>query len=657
MMASASVAQEVVPAPRPQPKQCEGFNFALAPQESVARKAPASRAENEPQSLDFTLAFEPYGALQYSNLPLGSEVYQAFEFTFDNCELYEGKKITSVNIFSGRNSRSGKNGITNVNVFFAEDLDATPFITKAGKLGNDPFTQYKIVLDEPYVIEKGKPFFVGFSCKPLSDYDNYIVVDGIPRAASDGGWTGTKQAGQTKVTWDGSLPQAYGNICMGVTIEGEDLPQNGVSLYGVQAPVYVEPGKPFNFVIGFVGAAANDANSVDFEYTIGSQAPETVHIDFERPIGFNGTIAYNIPNAVCNEVDPSVPFSVKITKVNGEDNVSQQNVGGTTLRCFPADKGFAHTFMVEEFTGTWCGWCPSGIVMMEYLKEKYPDSVVRIAIHSGSGNQTDRMQVSSTRAVLNNYCAGFPQAVLDRSLDLSPTVDGVLSEIDEYYAENKDIPSIAEISDLSAEFTVGKTIEINATAKFAVNLKNDNRYRLAYYLTEDGLGPFDQHNYYSGGSMGAMGGWESKGEWVSTVYEDVARLLVGSVTGVSGSLPAEIVGGEACLHTTTASTSLVMGDKFFLTAMIFDNQDGYVVNCKQIEVTRPAGIADAAAGDVLKVRGAEGCISFVGEYSAAAVYNIAGQLVATATGETSVAVPAGLYIVKADGVSAKVAVK
>ena len=40
-------------------------------------------------------------------------------------------------------------------------------------------------------------------------------------------------------------------------------------------------------------------------------------------------------------------------------------------------------YKVEEFTGMWCGWCPSGIVAMDKIEQAYPNDVAVICAHVG----------------------------------------------------------------------------------------------------------------------------------------------------------------------------------------------------------------------------------------------------------------------------------
>lgn len=570
-----------------------GGSFDFMPVPTSASKAAMQpmRAGSAENSLDFTLAFEPYTALRNNNLKSGTIIYQAFEFTAENCERFDGMTITSINITSGTHGDQNTNGVKNVVAFLADDLDKDPFYKQSGELGDKAFDLNKIKLETPYTISKDKPFVVGYYCKPISTLDYYLVVDGIPTDSQEGGYYGYKDGKNIK--W-GNIASGYGNLCIGVTIEGDNLPKNGVSTYMLNAPSYVEPGKAFSFDLYVAGAAANDANSMTVEYTVGSQTPKAVDIEFEEPVGYNSLVGYTIPDVVCNETGAQVPLSVKITKVNGVANTSDRNTETSTLLCFEASKGFKRTHVIEEGTGTWCGYCPAGIVLMEYIRDTYPDDFIRLALHCGQSGSPDPMEVSSAMPVISLF-SGFPMMLVDRVNDLHPTSPSAKQDVTDVYEAGKGIPAIADVAELSVEPTGGNGIKINSAVKFAINVDNNDRYRMAYYLSEDGMGPYKQHNYYEGGSLGAMGGWEKKDEWVSTIFDDVVRLLLGRTTGFSGSISDELVAGELYKYSTTASTDNITGDKYFVTAIVMDNETGEIANARQIVASKSAGVDEVAS--------------------------------------------------------------
>lgn len=625
----------------------DGFSHRLAP-DTHTRKMVRSRTEAQQQALDFSLAYDYYMALKL-NLPVGTEIHEAFFFSASNCGLYAGKSVTSVNVVTGCYGDTEYNGITDVYVFISETLDGEPLVLKKGKLSGSAFTLSKVTLDEPYLIEAGKPFYVGCFFKTTSSNDYYVVVDGMPTQNAAGGYYGVKQGDE--VTWN-NLSSMYGSICLGMTIEGEGLPENGVNIYGVNAPGFAEPGKPFTFDIAFSGAAVKEAESVELEYQIGSQDAVTVPISLEEPLGFNNIGIYRISDVSVSEIGIDLPFTISVSKVNGAENVADKKTLDGSINCFDSADGFTPRTVVEEGTGTWCGWCPAGIVMMDYIKEKYPEDFICVALHSG-----DEMQASSASQVIN-YFSGFPSAMLNRSEIIGPTDPQILQYIDSYHTEVSTIPAFAEVSDLDVVVNGDGTASIPTTVRFATDYANNNRYRLSYYITEDNVGPYEQINNYAGGAEGEMGGYENEPSPFDCIFDDVARRLVGGASGVTGSLPENITAGEDCNYEALVTLAEVEGDEFFVTAMIVDSATGSIANARQIKASKDyTGIDNVNTTAGVTVYGSADGIVFSGSYSHAAVYDASGRQVAVAAGEPKVSLLPGLYIVIADGVSSKVAVR
>lgn len=645
-MCVAALASSVAIAGTPQRVQrLEPSSFKAVKAHTVATKAPMKAAGES--SLDFTYAAgTPAGALCFNNVSTGSVIYEAFEFTADKCAEYDGATVSSINIFSGINERTQKNNITDIEVFLASDLDQKPFYTQSATLGTQPYTENKIALTEPYTIKAGEPFVVGFSFKIKDNYDYYLCVDNVPTEDTYGGWCGPYTL--KGIDWQNVAP-GYGNLCMGMTISGKEFAKNAVSVTGISLPTVIVPNSPFNFSVQFKNEGANVVNSIEYEYSIDGGAAKTGTISTDG-LAYNYAAATNITNAVCDVEGANKVMTVKVTKVNGVANTFASPSSSTTFLCFDTSKGYTRKYLLEEGTGTWCGWCPGGIVMMEYLKAKYPDIVYGIAVHGG-----DEMQVSSTQDVLGLFGGSYPSATINRYVLFNP-VETELSALDAFIAEQDAVKSFAEVSEVSVEKINNNTISVKSQSRMAISMENENRYRLAYYITEDGVGPYEQQNKFAGGANGSMGGWENKGKIVPTIYDDVARLLSGGITGYSNSLPASIEAGKLYEHKATMSVAAVAKDDYFVTAFIVDSKTLEVIGAKQVAVSKTGGVSDVTE-DALKITGAQGAVMISGEYTSASVWNMSVSLVATAAGESSIALPAGLYIVKAGDKVAKVMVK
>ena len=202
-----------------------------------------------------------------------------------------------------------------------------------------------------------------------------------------------------------------------------------------------------------------------------------------------------------------------------------------------------HRPIIEEYTGTWCGWCVRGIAGMELLSSTFGDDFIGVAYHN-----SDAMEIMSSNQFPNDF-AGFPTAFIDRTSEVDPlygfgnTSGGIVSDMQQF----ANIEVIAGI-ELTANWTsADKTdIEVNVSSYFTID-DNSGKYAIELMLIADDLygtgSGWNQANYYSGYSAYAkdkyLGAWVRKpGTVTDWHFNDV---LVGTSRTISGSLPSNIV--------------------------------------------------------------------------------------------------------------------
>lgn len=556
----------------------------------------ADTAEGDSSTFDYTLAYDYAGAFQSQAFKLGGTVYQAFIIDAYNADLYADTEITSINITAGNYKGEKVNKVKNVTVFLAEDLDSEPFYTQSGKLGDEGEVMYKVALDKPYKIEKGKPVVVGYSFRLSSSDINYITVDNTYHENMAGGWIGYKY-GDAAIQWE-NISHTYGNLCIGCTLKGESFPQNGVAVLSLDGAEFAEPGKNFEYTVYFQNTAANTVNSMEVSYTIGDGTKKTGQVNLRNPLKYNERSGLKFSDLSYGKEGIDVPVTFEITKVNGEANISDENKRTGYLNCFNAANGFKRVHLMEEGSGTWCQWCPAGIVMMDNLAKNYPEDYALVGVH-----YNDAMQVTSTAPVIAMFGGSYPNSYIDRSVNIMPTMASVnqtLKAFTEYYRQ---IPALVGFPSIKGVKTEDGKLKVNTDVQFALDLRGASRYRLSYYIVEDGVGPYEQQNGFAGGESGPMGGWESKGLYVSTLFNDVARYLEGGMEGVQGSIPGSVKQGESYSYEVELPLTNVTKDKVRVVAFVVDTTTGTVVNAAQKEVDLTESgveeIADASSSEIL----------------------------------------------------------
>ena len=259
------------------------------------------------------------------------------------------------------------------------------------------------------------------------------------------------------------------------------------------------------------------------------------------------------------------------TDLNGDEIPENDNVSKTiaVVSVVPEKK-----VVGEEGTGTWCGWCVRGIVYMDSMRMKYPDTWIGIGVHNGDPMVVPEYDAGVGPLIGNAY----PGGLVDRGWYCDP------SDFEAYYLERMQAIPPAHLNIENRMYDPGtRELSFTLTADFVVSASD---YRLSAVLLEHEVtgteSGYNQANYYSGGGNGPMGGWENLPNPVPAedmVYQDVARALLGDFNGIENSLPASINAGESHSwdFTVTLDESWEV-EHMEIVGMLIDHANGTIEN-------------------------------------------------------------------------------
>ncbi len=240
--------------------------------------------------------------------------------------------------------------------------------------------------------------------------------------------------------------------------------------------------------------------------------------------------------------DGANAIDVWISNVNGgpDQNPDNDALDATVTGYTPAQH---KRVVVEEGTGTWCGWCPRGTIFMDLMAATYEDLFIPIAVHNG-----DPMTVVEYDDNLG--ISAFPNMVIMRNETFG---FGVVEDIEtRFFQRIVQSPPATLISGGVFNETT-RDLDVTSQADFLANASGN--HKLAVILVEDGVtgtgAGYNQVNYYAGGGNGPMGGYESLPATVPAaqmVYDHVGRILIGGFFGATGSVPATVTAGEKVTH-------------------------------------------------------------------------------------------------------------
>ncbi len=380
----------------------------------------------------------------------------------------------------------------------------------------------------------------------------------------------------------------YGKLAMQVLLEG-DFMENAVSL-GSFRDVFSLISSSGDAELELFNHGTNEVNNIDYAVTDGNGNTKDYHLDLPACKPYGAATTINLP-VEGDAVAGRTARTIKVTKVNGQPNAITGATAETSGYMVTLSQFSPKRTLVEEFTGTWCGWCPRGITGLDMLNEQMADEVVTVAIHSD-----DPMAIS-----YGVEAPSYPYAMVNRSIAADPYMGKTQAPfgIGDLVAKCNKTPAEASVE--LGDLELASNGRINVTTNVVFRYNSDKApYALAYVLLADSLTGdarnWWQHNYYTGRQEYAydenLKYWVDEKEYVHMPFHHVAIASKSVANGITNSIKAPIVDGAAQKHTTTftlTGNALAQNlDKLSVVAMLINTETGTVVNA----TVKPVALAD-----------------------------------------------------------------
>jgi len=239
-------------------------------------------------------------------------------------------------------------------------------------------------------------------------------------------------------------------------------------------------------------------------------------------------------------------ISTTVSNVNGMGSDGDASDDSKSIDFTALVPALGKVVIVEEATGTWCGWCPRGTVAMDFLGRDYHGIAAGIAVHNG-----DPMVNTMYDNGIGNLISGYPSALVERGPAIDPSA--IWASVNEGIetAPNAFLVNGAKYNAATGLLEVSITVDFKGVA-------NQN-WKLACAITEDDVkgtaSGYAQTNYYAGGGNGDLIGPDGV-NWANLpgsvpasqmVYNHVARAISPSFNGNPNSFPANVIAGD--VHT------------------------------------------------------------------------------------------------------------
>lgn len=468
----------------------------------------------------------------------------------------------------------------------------------ASELGS---IQIDVPLNTPYTIP-AEGVYVGYSftiSNASTSQENYPVIT----SGNDAPNTFLIKTDKSVQNWSDMNGQGFGSLLLQVLLEGE-FATNMVtpSDFG---PVYAEVGTGVSAMFAIENKGADPVSSIDYTITTGDFTSGESHVDVEPAIAglSKGRMVVAIP---ADAVQGKKEKTLTITKVNGKENLADDKTASFTL--FSLNEIISRNALVEQYTGTGCGWCPRGHVGMAKMREAYGDRFAGVAIHQYSPQSSDAMYISPQNYAKHSL-NGAPSARINRGEQVDPYYGAsadILTDMDAALA----IPALADVQ-VSGTFDEAFT---KVDAKVKLRPLFEGTYKLEFVLVADGLTGtgtgWRQANYYANYTASqveadlkdyAKGGKYGTSPINNYSFNDVA--IASSYVGGSNKVPAQtIAAGETAevsytmdLPTYEKLKNALQKDQIYVIAILIDST-GSIANVGKARVDGITGISTVNGG-------------------------------------------------------------
>ena len=454
----------------------------------------------------------------------------------------------------------------------------------------------EVAFAEPYTITESG-VYVGYSVKVEAGSPAKKPIVLSNQVSSEGFLLHSSDVFRT--AWH-DLSAEEGSLAIQVVLEGDQILEYAAGVGNVEE-IKGRTGQTNIMKAEIINHGTQGVQSFDYTYTIAGQEGSQ-HVDLganSLPGIFGRSTTFEVTLPAVAEKGAFLVV-IDITKVNGVDNADLANQGTGLANLYHTLP--KHRAVLEEYTGTWCGYCPRGFVGLEEMNRLHPDDFIGISYHN-----KDPMEIMST-AQYPNSVPGFPAAFLDRVTPVdafSGIGSGKVWGIETAWELYCNIMAPAEV-DVFSQWTEDSVLTATASVSFPVE-REDCPYEVGFVLLSDSLtgtsGNWRQANYYSGesGWPSSMDEFVNGGSYVGGLTYNFVIIDRSGVSGIENSLYAPIV---ADLPQTVSyqfdirnirntSGDKVVQDKNNLNvvALLFDKNTGSILNANKARVGQSSSTA------------------------------------------------------------------
>ena len=559
------------------------------------------------------------------------------EIPAETAKKYNGAKITSVLAGLGNDAGSNAKIIILNSLDDAEPAYSQDCVFNAGQWNETS-------LSMPYTLD-GKAFYVGYELT-VSNADTYPVGIDTENAVPQGDLCAMYDTNTGKWVWEHLADYNFGNNCIKIILEGENLPKYDLSITGAGISEYIHTGKPFSITGTVKNLAALDIDSFGISCRIGDAEP--VESTITTHVAKSAEAEFRIDNLIIGE-DGTYDIVLEITAVDGNpDEDTSNNTFETTV--YAMSNLAARKVLIEEFSTTQCGNCPRVHEIMKKIMENRND-IALVVHHTGYGQ--DSYTISASRSYLDFYAGSTyaPAMMIDRrnlagqgaqgySGPAPGPVFGVTtqSEVEALVDYCSDQPAFVTVNIEDNYNAETRELTVRVYGETIIDLPQTPYINI--FLTESGM-----VNYQTGGGN-------------DYVHNHAIRTTMTDTWGDE----LTVTGNKYDVTYTATLNSKWKPENMNIIAFVSNYDSRDINNCtvynSELKATAYASGIQTAASDMCRVWADGRNIYINGEYDTAEIYSADGRLVKRVGKTFRIEMEnEGMYIVKANDSVFKVIVR
>ena len=372
--------------------------------------------------------------------------------------------------------------------------------------------------------------------------------------------------------------RGYGSLSVEGVVEGDNIPQHNLTIASAStAYTMTHLGEPIKTNVRIVNNATVAAVKPVLEFSLNGNPVYT----YEYP----GTLNYrdkkdlrlDVPTeSIAEEGEVTMDIRLKWADGSADEYEADNEYSLTTTL---SKDVYLRVMVAEEATGAWCGYCVRGLVGMAYMREHYPDTFIGIGVHNG-----DEYVVSAYDNWMRGWIDGYPSAVVNRAKVIDPNSSEMEQNLNNMY------PFCDINMKLAAKLGDNNKVKYSVELTSLTN-QTDAQYNIVFVVLEDKL-PITQTNYYAGGGLGPMGGFEDLPRSAEIEIDDVARGVYPSVTGSSTLVPSQLNRGEVYTIEYEANLPTIADGNNVWAAVLLTNRSSNEI----VQAAKVASIEGLAMG-------------------------------------------------------------